>query len=429
MSEEKDTGYLRKTCRLCGALLGSSRWVMALTSTPPANALQDAPGHAQAHPLDLYLCNLCGHLQLGYVIDPKSVYKDYKYVSPPGMRPHWKKYAETAVEKLDLKPGARVVEIGSNNGDLLREFQKRGCKVLGFEPAARIAEEAENGGVPTLACFFNEDTSKLATMALGGEVDLICANNVFAHIDDLDAVVRAVGKALTAKGVLVFEVQYRLAMVKNGLFDMIYHEHLDYHAVKPLVSFLSRHNLTVFDVEHVSTHGGSIRVYARRWNVDDEATTSDRSNVIKAILDEENFGLYRPETYSEWSKTIELMDKAFGDLIEGMRWARLNGGDNEPSFVGYGVPAKATTLLWQFGLTDLFDYVVDDSTWKQGRYMPGTELRIEPGESIFIEPPDYVVILAWNFADAIVEKVKASFLAKGMKPPRCIIPLPKLRIV
>ena len=390
----------RTDCRLCGKskLLN----VFSLPPTPPANAFQSADTTlVESIPLDVMRCSNCGHAQLSQVVSPKYLFSNYAYASGTSavFREHFKAYAADVWARWSCKPSDLVVEIGSNDGTLLEEFQKLGARVIGVEPAQNLADIAMKKNVRTVNTFF--DHSVAGNLYEGhGPAKLIVANNVFAHINDLSAVFRAAQRLLAPDGVLIFEVQYVGDLLSHGLFDMVYHEHLDYHALSPLhaaMPSMTNNELFVLRVDRVNTHGGSIRVAVGRAALN---TPGSHTTVSQFLRFEEDEGMNRP---GAWTLLAKKVTKAKDRLISQLTAAYTENPD--ANVVGFGAPAKATTLLHTFGLTggDL-DCIVDDSPLKQGLFMPGLGIPIVSPEMMLAEPPDYVVVLAWNFAESIIAK-------------------------
>ena len=406
----------RTSCRLCGS--GDLPLAFSLTPTPPANAFVGAErrGEAQpAYPLDLHFCKRCTHLQLLDVVDPRVLFEDYVYVSgtSPAFVRHFADYAAWLWSYASAAPGALVVDIGSNDGTLLRAFRERGARVLGIDPAKRIAEEATRQGIETLPAFF---TPRLAEelAAKRGRAALITANNVFAHVDELGAALDGVAHLLAPEGLLAFEVSYLLDVIEHTLFDTIYHEHLDYHAVRPLIPFLRAHGLDLIEAQRVGTHGGSLRVVAQRAG----GARSAGASVAQALALEERAGLHRIDTYSAFARLIEALGAALGDLLRRLK-------KEERRIAGFGAPAKATTLMYHFGIgPGQIEFIVDDSPLKQGLFSPGLHVPVLPASAIEERRPDYLLVLAWNFARQIIDK-QTEFRKRG---GRFIVPLPKLEV-
>ncbi len=408
----------RRTCRLCGG--EQLPKVLALEKTPLANAFvpEQARGKPQPlFPLDLHLCLECGHLQLLDVVRPDLLFRDYVYVSgtSPVFVRHFREYAEEAVRTAGLKPGDQVIDIGSNDGTLLGFFQEKGMKVLGIDPARKIAGEAGNKGIPTLAEFFTPALADRLRVE-GWQPALITANNVFAHADDLSGITEGVRRLLRPDGCFLFEVSYLLDVFQKGLFDTIYHEHLSYHTLKPLVPFFKKRGLRLTGAQRVESHGGSLRGIVHA----EEPGAEIQPAVRKMIAEEAAAGLFRPESYEQFARKIAEHGKALKQLL-----LKLKGEGKR--IVGFGAPAKATTLLYQFGLgPDLLEAVIDDSPWKQGLYTPGHQIPVVAANRLS-DPknrPDYCLILAWNFADSIIEKHRTFRESGG----HFIVPLPELEI-
>jgi len=426
----------RDDCRLCGSR--ELQQVMSLGATPLANAFvraeeRDRP--QERFPLDVHLCAGCGHVQLLDVVDPELLFRDYVYVSStsPVFVDHFRRYAEAMLAYTGLTPGSTVVELGSNDGVLLRFFQQAGMRVLGIDPARRIAEDATRRGIETVPEFFDLALAR-RLRAEGWDASLVAANNVFAHADDLHTIVDGVAHLLRPEGLFVFEVSYLLDVVEKTLFDTIYHEHLSYHTVKPLVGLFERHGMELIDAIRVDSHGGSLRGIAQRAGGPREIAGSAsasgaisrggpcprRPSVERLIAEEARMGLHGPDAYRALFRTIQDRKAELTGLLR-----RLKGSGKR--VVGFGAPAKATTLMFHFGLgPETLDYVIDDSPLKQGLYTPGHHLPVVPSSSLYdaSRGPDYALILAWNFAGPIM-KAHQRFLDAG---GHFIVPLPRLEV-
>ena len=391
--------------------------VLRLTPTPPANAFVPAEKLSERQPvfpLDLHLCADCKHAQLLDVVDPEVLFRDYVYVSgtSPVFVEHFRRYAEAIIQRyLPYDRQAFVVDIGSNDGTLLQNFLPRGDRVLGIDPAEKIAKRATESGVPTIARFFDPALAKDLRQAHGA-ADLIAANNVFAHADDLAGIADGVRHLLGPSGVFAFEVSYLGDVVQKSLFDTIYHEHLAYHAVAPLSRFLGAHGMQLIDVERIDTHGGSIRGIAAHKGSPHAVQPS-----VGAIEKWEKANrLDRPETFKKFAAGIAARRDAFRALV-----GKLKGEGRR--IAGYGAPAKATTLMYHFGIgREVVEFVVDDSPWKQGLFTPGLHVPVLAAEALYDKRPDEAVILAWNFAPSIIAK-HAAFRQGG---GHFITPLPEL---
>lgn len=409
---------LRQHCALCAAPHAELDEVLRLAPTPPANEfvresdLQKPQGKI---PLTLLLCRRCGHLQLAEVVSPERLFGHYVYVSgtSPVFVAHFARYAGAMCERFGLGASSFVVDIGSNDGTLLKQFQARGVvDVLGIDPAEEIAREARSAGVPTLDGFFDADVAGTIRSEYR-PANLVCANNVFAHAADLGALARAVRAVLAPDGVFVFEVSYLVDVVEKLLFDTIYHEHTSYHAVAPLVRFFDSLGMRLFDAERVDAHGGSVRCFVAAKS----APHADTERLASLLAVEEQHGLSTPAVYA---RLKERITERGAQVRARLRELASSG----KSIAGFGAPAKLTTLMHELGIDgSLVSFIVDDSPWKQGLYTPGTHIPVLASSALAERRPDVCVVFAWNFADAIIAKHSAFTQAGG----RFIVPLPVLR--
>ena len=407
----------RDNCRLCQSSNLVS--VLKLASTPPANAFvkKDKCNLEQKkYPLQLYFCNTCNHVQLTDIVDPSELFENYVYVSgtSPVFVDHFKNYAQTIIKKYRPSIENYVLDIGSNDGTLLKFFKEMGYKVIGVDPAKEISKKANEEGILTINDFFDMKTAEKIKNKYS-HASLITANNVFAHCDDLSGITDAVSKILAPNGFFVFEVSYLVDVYQKTLFDTIYHEHLSYHSVKPLIKFFESKNMTLIDVIKVNTHGGSIRCVVKNCAVKEEMQNSVR-NFVEL---ENKLAFNNSCTFINFSKKIEERKKELCQLIKNIK-------ADKKTIAGFGAPAKATTLMYEFGLNnDILDFIVDDSPLKQGLFSPGLHIPIYSSSQIETLKPDYLLILAWNFADSII-KNNQKFLETGGK---FIIPLPTLEVI
>ncbi|MBI2586285.1 MAG: class I SAM-dependent methyltransferase [Rhodospirillales bacterium] len=406
----------RRTCRLCGGR--DLALVLKLTPTPPANAFvaEDAKSKDQpCFPLDVFFCGGCAHVQLLDVVDPRLLFEDYVYVSgtSPLFVDHFAEYAEVVIKRFKPKPGDLVVDVGSNDGTLLRKFKDRGLRALGVDPARAIAKRATEAGIDTIADFL---TPRLAVEIRDkhGPAALVTANNVFAHADDLAGLRDAASGLLAPDGVFVFEVSYLKDVVEKTLFDTIYHEHLAYHSVKPLRRFFEAGGMEMFAVERIDVHGGSLRGMALAVGGPHPADGS----VAKLVALEEKSGLDHAATFQDFADRIGGLGRDLKRLVAKIR-------ANGKSIAGFGAPAKATTLMYHFGIgPDVVDFIVDDNPLKQGLYTAGHHIPVLPSQALYERRPDYVIVLAWNFAGSIMAK-HSVFKDMG---GRFIVPLPRLEV-
>jgi SAM-dependent methyltransferase len=408
----------REACRLCGS--ARLAHAFSLTPTPPANAFVSAAELDVAqpvYPLDLYFCEDCTHLQLVNIVDPKLLFEHYVYVSgtSPSFVRHFEEYSDFVERLAGPLKDALVVDIGSNDGTLLTAFRARhGARILGVDPARNLAQAANAAGIETLPEFFTPALAgKIA--AERGKAKAIMANNVFAHIDDLAGVADGVRALLADDGVFVFEVSYLLDVLEHTLFDTIYHEHLSYHAVRPLLPFLERHGLELIEAIRVPTHGGSLRAVAQLRS----GPRPRGRSVADALALEQQRGLGKLDTYVAFARQIDEVGVRLRVLLDQLR------GEGK-SIAGFGAPAKATTLMYHFRIgPDVIDFIVDDSPLKQGLYTPGMHVPVVASDAIEQRKPNHLLILAWNFAQPIMAK-NALFRQNG---GRFIVPLPQIEVI
>lgn len=408
-----ETVTAKSVCRVCTGK--NLRKVLSLGSTPPANAfVKDLKQPEQFFPLELSFCNDCSFVQLTHVVSPELLFRDYVYVSStsPVFVEHFKNLAAEIISRFKLQQNSLVVDIGSNDGVLLRPFKDRGMKVLGVDPAEKIAALATKSGIETLPIFFTQAAAKDVASKYG-KAKLVTATSVFSHVDDLDSFVDGVRELLADDGVFIIEVYYLYELLEKNLFDTIYHEHLSYFTAATMAKLLSRLGMQVFDVEETDTHGGSLRVFAQKSGSPHRVEAS----VSKFVAMEEAKNLSAASTYVEFAKKIENNKVKLKELLQGLK-------SKGKSIIGYGAPAKGNTLLNYFGIgPETLDYVVDDSPWKQGLYTPGTHIPVVGFEELSRKKPNYILILAWNFAEPIMKKCSSS----GFN--NFIIPVPTPQIV
>ena len=391
---------------------------MPMQPSPIADAFVDAAGKAQAQPLiplDLYQCQACGHAQNLDIVNPELLFRDYIFTtsSSAGLVDHFRCYADDAVRDFGLAPGSLAVEIGSNDGTLLRFLKGHGLNVLGIDPAREIAQAATRSGIPTMPDFF---TAGLAAKihAEHGPAQLVAANNVYAHTDQLADVTRGIAAMLDDDGIFVFEVSYLMDIDDKFVFDTIYHEHLSYHSIQPLARFFAAHGLHLFDVRRIASKGGSIRGFVQRSG----GAQRERPAVQAMIAEEARRGLHAPEIFRDYAQRILARKRA---LLEFVATARKQG----KSVVGYGASTTVTTLMYQFELFDKLDYLIDDNPKKHGLYSPGCHLEVKPSSVLYAHPPDVVIILAWQYARPIASK-HARYTANG---GQFVVPLIELKVI
>jgi hypothetical protein len=404
-------------CRFCGAAL--SETFVDLGMMPLSNAfvpLDRSMAPDISLPLHAYVCDKCWLVQVPELESPENIFSDYLYFSSYSdlWLKHSADYCQQMIERFGLGRNSMVVEIASNDGYLLKNFVQRGIPALGIEPAANVAEVARAQGVPTEVMFFGVDTAR-SLAGNGAAADLMTANNVLAHVPDINGFVAAFGILLKPEGVATFEFPSLERLISERQFDTIYHEHFSYLSLGVASRIFQAHGLKVFDVESLPTHGGSLRVYACREKGRHAVTT----RVDRQLRTELDAGLDKIDTYRAFTR---IVIEAKVDLLSFFVGAHRAG----KRVVGYGAPAKANTLLNFCGIgPELLEFTVDRSPHKQGRLMPGSRIPILAPERIFEIRPDYVLILPWNLQDEIVESMAGVREWGG----QFVVPIPTVRIL
>jgi SAM-dependent methyltransferase len=404
-------------CSSCGESLELQ--LVDLGTSPLANALvplETPAGGERRYPLVAWVCGRCFLVQVPPVERPETVFDDvYPYFSSisAAWRAHTERYAAEMLDLLGLDADSRVVELASNDGCLLEPFLKRGVRVQGIDPAGAPARAARERGVPTLERFFGRELAA-ELIARGDRPDLLVANNVLAHVPDLDDFMGGVKDLLKPDGVVTMEFPHVLRMIEDTLFDTIYHEHLSYFSLGAVARVFAVHGLTLFDVRELPTHGGSLRVFAR--HADRGETVQE---TVRAMSEKESrHGLDTLDGYAGFQKRAEAARRALREFLED---ARARG----KIVAGYGAPAKATTLLNYCGVgPDLLAYTVDRNQNKQNRLVPGARIPIREPEVIAETRPDYLLILPWNLREEIVAEMSAIREWGG----RFVIALPGLEV-
>lgn len=402
--------HSRTNCRLCDST--ALKLAIPMKPSPIGDAfVKDKNSEQELFPLDVYICETCAHLQNLDVVDPKILFGNYTYQTSHslGLVEHFKKYAAHVVSKLGIDKPIFVMEIGSNDGSLLGEFQALGHTVQGIDASFTVAGHANKRGVPTIGDFFTFDLSQ-KIKADKGQAGLVCANNVYAHADNLRDITKGIRNVLSDDGVFVFEVSYLPDMVENMVFDTIYHEHVSYHTLNPLDKFFNSLDLSLFDVERVPTKGGSIRAFAQPKSTGKRP----RSDAIDTLMADEIAQHYdQIETYHRYAqKIVDCKNQTLQLLTE------LSADKSQ--IAGYGASTTTTTLLYNYELEGVLDRIYDDNAIKYGTFSPGAHIEVLPSEEILSRKPNAIVILAWVYAKPIIKRNRAYVEAGGT----FVIPLP-----
>jgi 2-polyprenyl-3-methyl-5-hydroxy-6-metoxy-1,4-benzoquinol methylase len=369
------------------------------------------------YPLCAYVCDNCLLVQLEEFESSEQIFSDqYAYFSSysDSWLEHCRAYTDLMVKKFGFNENSQVIELASNDGYLLQYFKEKGIPVLGIEPAANVAKVAEEKGIHTLVKFFNVTTAKdLANQGI--QADLLLGNNVLAHVPDLNDFVGGIKIALKPTGILTMEFPHLLQLIQQGQFDTIYHEHFSYFSCLTVEKIFAHHGLTLFDVEELPTHGGSLRIYVRQQENEALAVTEA---VGKLKAQEIRSGLDKITTYLDFSERIKTIKrKLLTFLIEAKNQGK--------SVVGYGAPAKGNTLLNYCGIrTDLLEYTVDRSPHKQGLFLPGTHIPVAHPDRIRETKPDYLLVLPWNIKTEIMEQM--SYIREWQG--KFVVPIPEVKI-
>jgi novobiocin biosynthesis protein NovU/D-mycarose 3-C-methyltransferase len=401
-------------CRICGEdaltpVLDYGRVALAdgfLDAVPPA----DEP----TYPLALCICERCGHLQIDEIVNPELLFRDYIYLT--GVSETVLRHAQALHDAVrgavgnGTRPSLRVVEAASNDGTILSVFKQRGCEVLGIDPARNIARIANERGIETVAEFFNQATATAVAKRFP-DADVFLARNVLAHVAGLHSFVEGIGTVLAPDGVGVIEVPHALTMFDELQYDQVFHEHIGYYTLDSLRTLFARHGLRVFRVDEVAIHGGSVRVYLCR----EGSARAEDPSVARVLGEERRRGL---GTVAAWRAFAGRVAHQKGALVGLLRALKAEGR----RLAAYGASGKGQAMLQFCGIDRrLIDYVVDKSDWKQGKFTPGTHIPVVGPERLRTEPPDVLLLSAWNFADEI-RRQQHEYVERG---GRMLHPLPE----
>ena len=405
------------TCRFCEKPLEHTFVDLGMSPLCESYVSRDALNSMERfYPLHAYVCGHCFLVQLGEYVPPGEIFTEYAYFSSyaDSWLRHAKGYVERISARLGLGPDSRVIEVASNDGYLLQYFMQRGIPVLGIEPAANVAKVAIEKGIPTVVEFLGEQTGRKIAAAKGG-ADLVVGNNVLAHVPDLNDFVEGVKALLNPGGVITMEFPHLLTLVDLNQFDTIYHEHFSYFSFTTVERVFAAHGLTIFDVDQIPTHGGSLRIYARLGQ-DESKPLAKAVTQLKDV--EARWGVSHLETYARYGESVHATKRAILQFL-------IRAKEEGKRIVGYGAPGKGNTLLNYCGIrTDFLDFAVDRSPYKQGKYTPGTHIPILHPDTIAEVKPDYLFILPWNLRDEIMEQ-NAFIRDWGGK---FVVPIPQLTV-
>jgi SAM-dependent methyltransferase len=388
----------RGRCRFCAAPLRHT--FVDLGMSPIANNYpteEQLTSMEPFFPLHALACDQCFLVQLEEFETPEAIFSDYSYFSSysTSWLEHCRRYVEMATARFGLGRSSQVVELASNDGYLLRYFVDRGVPVLGVEPAANVAEVARERGIPTEVEFFGKQVA--ARLAANRQADLLIGNNVLAHVPDLNDFVAGIKELLAPRGVVTMEFPHLERLIEERQFDTIYHEHFSYFSLLTVRRVFAAHDLSVFDVEEIPTHGGSLRIYACHA---DDSTRKVGDEVRGLEAREERAGMTDIETYAVFGQAVQQEKR---DILESLIGLKNDG----KTIVGYGAPAKGNTLLNFCGIgTDFIEFTADRSPHKQGCFLPGSHIPIRAPEEIERTRPDVVFILPWNLREEIMEQLR-----------------------
>lgn len=393
-------------CRFCGTVLQHT--VADLGMTPLANSYLKPSQLNRIEPffpLHAYVCERCLLVQLEAFESPANIFSDYAYFSSYSdtwLR-HVKNYVDMITERLRLNEQSQVVEVASNDGYLLQYFVEKGIPVLGIDPAANIAEIANKKGIPTLVKFFGQETA-LELVEQGKQADLLIGNNVLAHVPDLNGFVEGLRILLKPQGVITMEFHHLLHLIEDNEFDCIYHEHFSYFSLTSVQKVFAAHSLTIFDVNEMTIHGGSLRIYACH---EDDASKPTTQRVTDLLAKEKAAGLTDLDCYAAFAEKVkEIKRNVLSFLVQ----AKAEG----KTIVCYGAAAKGNTLLNYCGIgKDFIDYAVDRNPHKQGLALPGTHIPICHPDKVKETQPDYLLIMPWNIRQEIMEQMACMRRWKG----------------
>ena len=405
-------------CRLCNSKKLTT--VIDLRSTPLANSFlkrSELRKKEKYYPLKVNICNNCYHLQLSHIVKAKRMFDNYLYLTNTSKqnRDHFKEYADQIKKKNQSKSKVSILDIASNDGTFLNFFNKKNYNRLGIDPAKNLSKFSKKLGIKQEIMYFTSNNS-FKIKKKYGKFDVITANHVCAHVDDLNDFFKGIPNLLDNKGMFVFEVSYLGSVIKKKTFDTIYHEHADYHSLYPLIKFVKKFNLEIFDFKIVKAQGGSIRVFVGHSN----SHIINKVKIKKQIIfEKKKLKLFNIKSFRIFEKKIIKVKTELNKLLTKLK-------HEKKTIIGYGAAAKTTTLLNYFDIGNkIISFIVDDNKLKQNRYTPGTRIPIFNSKQLYKKKPDYVILLAWNYSNFIIKTHKKFFKTGG----KFIVPFPKIKII
>jgi 2-polyprenyl-3-methyl-5-hydroxy-6-metoxy-1,4-benzoquinol methylase len=411
---EKSVPY---RCRFCGETLRQTFVDLGLSPLCESYVSESELGRPESfYPLHGFVCERCFLVQLPEHVGPSAIFEEYAYFSSysESWLRHAQEYVEAISRRFGLTEKSRVVEVASNDGYLLQYFQGRGIPVLGIEPAQNVARVAVEKGIPTVSAFFGKELARELARE-GQQVDLLLGNNVLAHVPDINDFVSGLKILLKPGGVITMEFPHLMRLIERNQFDTIYHEHFSYLSLTVVEQIFAAQGLLLFDVEELSTHGGSLRIYASHA---EDATKAVSANATMLKGREEEWGVRELKPYREFARKVEATKRGILRFL-------IEAHERNKSIAGYGAPGKGNTLLNYCGIrADFLEYTVDRNPYKQGKYTPGTRIPIFSPERITETKPDFLFILPWNLKDEIM--VQNSFIREW--GGKFVIPIPEVTV-
>ena len=405
-------------CRFCDTPLTHVMIDLGMSPLCESNLTADQLNHMEPfYPLKVWVCSKCFLAQLEEYVSPEEIFTEYGYFSSysDSWLQHAKNYTDLMINKYKLSKDDQVIELASNDGYLLQYFAEKGIPIQGVEPAKNIAKAAIEKGIPTIADFFGVKLAK-HMLKEGLQADLLLGNNVLAHVPDINDFVGGMKIILKPHGVITMEFPHLMRLIEENQYDTIYHEHFSYLSLIAVEQIFKAHKLTIFDVEELETHGGSLRIYARHTNDEEKVITARMRDLMHREI---QAGYNQMQTYLTFAQGVK---KSKWKLLEILINAKLQN----KKIVGYGAPGKGNTLLNYCGIrNDFLDYTVDRNPYKHGRYTAGTHIEILPPDKIRSDRPDYILILPWNLKNEIMEQL--SFIKEW--GGKFIVPIPEAKII